>query len=146
MHSENGDRKDNKDSDRAVDHQRGSAAYGSEIEYTQVKTKQELGLEDEEEMEEEFEEEYEEESEESVNHDSKNDPRSATNEGEKAGFLGKEHNYGQTGRNSEIDYPLEVHRTENLSRKTSFSDFYVIDKEEEHRLKQIAFERYLADK
>ena len=32
-----------------------------------------------------------------------------------------------------------------LSRRTSFSSFYVIDEAEEARLKQIAFERFMAD-
>lgn len=35
---------------------------------------------------------------------------------------------------------------EAMSRRTSFSEFYVIDEAEEHRLKQIAMERYLAEK
>lgn len=33
-----------------------------------------------------------------------------------------------------------------ISRRTSFSEFYVIDGAEEQRLKQIAFERYMEDK
>lgn len=35
--------------------------------------------------------------------------------------------------------------TGKLSRKTSFSSFYQIDEAEEARLKQIAFERFMAD-
>ena len=35
--------------------------------------------------------------------------------------------------------------TGKLSRRTSFSSFYVIDEAEEARLKQIAFERFMAD-
>ena len=74
LHSEYG-LKNAKGSDKAIDAQRGSAAYGSEIEYTQVKTKKELGLidseeekneDDDEDEEEEFEEEYEEELEEDM--------------------------------------------------------------------------------
>ena len=71
LHSEYGLKKA-KGSDKAQDAQRGSAAYGSELEYTQIKTKKELGYIDSEEEkddededeEEEFEEEYEEELEE----------------------------------------------------------------------------------
>ena len=32
---------------------------------------------------------------------------------------------------------------DRISRKTSFSSFYVIDEEEEARLKAIAFERFI---
>lgn len=33
-----------------------------------------------------------------------------------------------------------------LSHATSFSEFYMIDEEEERRLKQVAFEKFMAER
>ena len=44
------------------------------------------------------------------------------------------------------DFPAEKKEEDLLSRATSYSEFYVIDEQEEARLKQIAFEKFMAEK
>lgn len=75
-------------------------------------------LVNEEDEEEEFEEEFEEELEEELS---------------------------QEQLNTVPDFP-EDDPDEINSHATSFSDMYVIDEKEESRLKQIAFEKYMAEK
>ena len=43
------------------------------------------------------------------------------------------------------DFPAEDN-DDMLSHATSYSEFYVIDEREEARLKQVAFEKYMAEK
>lgn len=95
---------------------------------------------DDESFEEEFEEELEEDMDEQLNNESKKSQNA-----DEHNKLKDSVEIGETDlkEKDSAEPPIEEH--EMLSRKTSYSDFYVIDKEEEHRLKQIAFERYLAD-
>jgi len=72
----------------------------------------------------EDEEEYEEEAEEETEH---------------------ELSYDEEQEQSLPDFPQEEVDDLN-SHATSYSDWYVIDEQEEARLKQIAFERYMAEK
>ena len=44
------------------------------------------------------------------------------------------------------DFPHQVKEEDLVSHNTSYSDFYVIDEKEEQRLKQIAFEKFMAEK
>lgn len=44
------------------------------------------------------------------------------------------------------DFPIEPKEDDMLSRATSYSSFYVIDEKEEARLKQVAFEKFMAEK
>ena len=44
------------------------------------------------------------------------------------------------------DFPEGEKEADLLSHATSFSEFYVIDEQEEQRLKQIAFEKFMAEK
>ena len=96
---------------------------------------------DDESFEEEFEEELEEDMDEELNNENKNSQNA-----DEHNKLKDSVEIGETDlkEGDSNEPPIEEH--EMLSRKTSYSDFYVIDKEEEHRLKQIAFERYLAEK
>ena len=98
---------------KAVPRERGSAAYGSEIEYKQVGVGVVVSSqnESEEELEESFEEEMEEE-------------------------LSEERNR---------PLPDDQREEDQISRRTSFSSFYVIDEQEEARLKAIAFERFIKE-
>lgn len=75
-----------------------------------------------EEDEEEFEEEFEEEMEVELSCEHRSDGQSVP------------------------DFPPHEQKDDMLSHATSYSSFYVIDEKEEARLKQIAFEKFMADK
>lgn len=73
--------------------------------------------EEPEEAEEEYEEEMEEESELTIEQEQKTEP----------------------------DFPIEEDDEDMHSHNTSYSEFYIIDEKEEQRLKEVAFEKYMAE-
>lgn len=113
----------------AVAHAKASGAYGSELAYSTnwqnqaggYPLRQMLVNEETGEDEEEFEESFEEEMEEELTIEMKSEP-------------------------SLPDFPLAEKEEDLLSHATSFSEFYVIDEREEERLKQVAFEKFMAEK
>ena len=106
-----------------------SGAYGSEMAYTDSVGGHHIGghalkqlLINDQSAGEEGEEEYEEESTES------------------------EEELTDERKSTVPDFPIINSDDDNNSHATSYSDFYVIDEKEEQRLKQIAFEKFMADK
>ena len=126
LHSEYG-QKQVKSNTLAEANRHASGAYGSELAYSTSVQNQRGGYplrqmmvnEADNQDEEEFEEETEEEFEEELTFEQKS--------------------------SSMENFPEEKNEDDLNSHNTSYSSFYVIDEKEEARLKQLAFEKYMAE-